>query len=281
MSGLNLSLRHLPDLSDTSFSFQIPTDSADDLLHGACDDFLSGGDKLLASPASHTPLALSDLEPLPTPTASLPPPKSKSLFPTTRSNICETFSSQIAFRVPKPTSAARSTHPRPKPVSGENITPADRVESRFGPSDRKKFILQGKNILNDAALLVEKAGEDVSLKSGASAGFPASVDVYSPQQEISHPSPLISTQDGAPPTAATEELPPQNLSHGVSASDLSQQQTKPALKFNSKKVGLLHAIRSTLSPTTVIPAALIQSDVRSQGFGRDAQQAAIHQRPYR
>ncbi|KAJ7875880.1 hypothetical protein B0H14DRAFT_3436876 [Mycena olivaceomarginata] len=53
MSISDLSLRHLPDLSDVSFSFQIPTDSGHDLLRGDLDDFLRGAVIVPGSPSSH------------------------------------------------------------------------------------------------------------------------------------------------------------------------------------------------------------------------------------
>ncbi|KAJ7756613.1 hypothetical protein B0H16DRAFT_687607 [Mycena metata] len=114
MSGSELSLRHLPDLSDASFSFQIPTDSSDDLLRADSTDFFGGPGSLLGSPSrtNDAPLTLSDLTPLPKATAGLygstPVQKAtKSLLPTTRSNIQDLTVSQIASKVPKPISSHR------------------------------------------------------------------------------------------------------------------------------------------------------------------------------
>ncbi|KAJ6468510.1 hypothetical protein C8R47DRAFT_1151493 [Mycena vitilis] len=116
MPSSELSLRHLPDLSDASFSFQIPVDSGDDLLHTDSNDFFGGGTSILGSPsalrANDAPLTLSDLTPLasatPAPFNTRSPPKiHKSLLPTTRSNIQDLTGSQIASRVPKPISATR------------------------------------------------------------------------------------------------------------------------------------------------------------------------------
>ncbi|KAK7027080.1 hypothetical protein R3P38DRAFT_2777182 [Favolaschia claudopus] len=52
MPGSDLSLRHLPDLSDVSFSFQIPADSGDDLLHGDSADFFGGATSMTVSPVA-------------------------------------------------------------------------------------------------------------------------------------------------------------------------------------------------------------------------------------
>lgn len=69
-AGNELSLRHLPDFSNASFSFQIPTAiSKGDLLLGDNDmDFLKNVDDNMASPGhgssgSHTALTLADLTP--------------------------------------------------------------------------------------------------------------------------------------------------------------------------------------------------------------------------
>jgi hypothetical protein len=66
-SGADLSLRHLPDVSDASFSFQIPTTlSKGDLLLGDNDaDFLQNvDDSMLASPkTTDLPLTLAELTP--------------------------------------------------------------------------------------------------------------------------------------------------------------------------------------------------------------------------
>ncbi|KAJ7484927.1 hypothetical protein B0H11DRAFT_1164194 [Mycena galericulata] len=137
MSG-SISLRHLPDISDASFSFQIPTDSADDLLRGQCDDLFGAEENLLESPAplrtNDAPLTLSELTPISAPAlvASSPKPTHsgpKSLLSTTRSNIYDPTSSQIASRVPKPTSATHSARSKSKPMSVENITPPVKAES--------------------------------------------------------------------------------------------------------------------------------------------------------
>ncbi|KAG2022432.1 hypothetical protein CC2G_000179 [Coprinopsis cinerea AmutBmut pab1-1] len=69
--GEGLSLRHLPDASNASFSFQIPTSTrtADYLLADDGEDFFNGVDDLLATPApprlGDRPLRLSDLTPRP------------------------------------------------------------------------------------------------------------------------------------------------------------------------------------------------------------------------
>ncbi|KAJ7624582.1 hypothetical protein FB45DRAFT_923755 [Roridomyces roridus] len=86
----DISLRHLPDLSDASFSFsfQIPTEAtvADDLLRA------DGGDDFLHAAAGDDS-RVDEHELVPAATSS--PPK---LLPTTRSNIASS-------RVPKPVSA--------------------------------------------------------------------------------------------------------------------------------------------------------------------------------
>ncbi|KAJ7137339.1 hypothetical protein C8R43DRAFT_1109895 [Mycena crocata] len=135
MPGHDLSLRHLPDLSlpDTStsdsfsFSFQIPGEAGDDLLRGDSDDFFSRAGGLLGSPIRATDTTFShggndasfshggDLRGIDTPPLTLrelskvsagadaPPTisKTKSLLPTTRSNM----TGSITSRVPKPTSS--------------------------------------------------------------------------------------------------------------------------------------------------------------------------------
>ncbi|KAF8890097.1 hypothetical protein BD779DRAFT_1671460 [Infundibulicybe gibba] len=67
--GDDLSLRHLPDISDTSFSFQLPAASSVDLLltDDAADFFQGADDSMLATPAlartAHQALTLSELTP--------------------------------------------------------------------------------------------------------------------------------------------------------------------------------------------------------------------------
>ncbi|KAJ6582686.1 hypothetical protein DFH09DRAFT_287712 [Mycena vulgaris] len=123
MSISDLSLRHLPDLSDASFSFQIPTDSADDLLRADSDDFFGRSQDILGSPSSlranDAPLTLSELTPVAAPI--LPTPTTKALLPTKKINMYDATASQIASRVPKPASATHSARPKPKPAAGENI----------------------------------------------------------------------------------------------------------------------------------------------------------------
>jgi hypothetical protein len=159
MSSSDLSLRHLPDLSDASFSFQIPVDSGDNLLHGDSDDFFGGGTSPLASPSSlranDAPLTLSDLTPIvnaiPAEAGPKPPQKStKSLLTTTRSDIQDLAGSQTASRVPKPVSA---THRKPKhvvaalneiPVHTISVLPSKMVPT----SDRSKDALNNENAIS-------------------------------------------------------------------------------------------------------------------------------------
>ncbi|KAJ7807786.1 hypothetical protein B0H13DRAFT_2386217, partial [Mycena leptocephala] len=159
MSSSDLSLRHLPDLSDASFSFQIPVDSGDNLLHGDSDDFFGGGTSPLASPSSlranDAPLTLSDLTPIvnaiPAEAGPKPPQKStKSLLTTTRSDIQDLAGSQMASRVPKPVSA---THRKPKhvvaalneiPVHTISVLPSKMVPT----SDRSKDALNNENAIS-------------------------------------------------------------------------------------------------------------------------------------
>lgn len=76
-SGPDLSLRHLPDLSDASSSFQIPVTSSDDFLleDGNDDNFFQGADDSLITPGptrlASKPLTLSQLTPRPTKQPSL------------------------------------------------------------------------------------------------------------------------------------------------------------------------------------------------------------------
>lgn len=64
----DLSLRHLPEMSDTSFSFQMPAESAHDLLADD-EDFFQGVDDILTTPLPQRtlerPLTLSQLTPRP------------------------------------------------------------------------------------------------------------------------------------------------------------------------------------------------------------------------
>ncbi|KAJ4464371.1 hypothetical protein J3R30DRAFT_3767145 [Lentinula aciculospora] len=67
ISGNDLSLRHLPDLSNSSFSFELPPGSNQDLLLNNDDDFLGVGSDSFATPApsrfSRPPLTLEHLTP--------------------------------------------------------------------------------------------------------------------------------------------------------------------------------------------------------------------------
>ena len=71
--GTEISFRHLPDLSDVSFSFQIPVATSGDLLLADDDDFFqgTGADDSLITPAAirtvHEPLTLSEITPKPKP----------------------------------------------------------------------------------------------------------------------------------------------------------------------------------------------------------------------
>ncbi|KDR85917.1 hypothetical protein GALMADRAFT_132545 [Galerina marginata CBS 339.88] len=71
-SGDELSLRHLPDMSDTSFSFQIPGSVPEENLLDEGDlDFFKGGDlsavpTIVPSTSHNEPLSLSQLTPRPT-----------------------------------------------------------------------------------------------------------------------------------------------------------------------------------------------------------------------
>lgn len=73
-SGADLSLRHLPDVSDASFSFQLPSTASGDLLLADDDaDFFHNEDMSLTTPpanrTTHEPLTLSQLTPKPKLTA--------------------------------------------------------------------------------------------------------------------------------------------------------------------------------------------------------------------
>lgn len=103
--GQELSLRHLPDVSDVdaSFSFQIPVPAREDYLlaDDGDDDFFKGVNDVLATPVAlsrpiqHEPLTLSQLTPRPSethrlihfrsPLPSLPSP-SRKLSPNSRLN---------------------------------------------------------------------------------------------------------------------------------------------------------------------------------------------------
>ncbi|KAK6981495.1 hypothetical protein R3P38DRAFT_415020 [Favolaschia claudopus] len=110
MPGSDLSLRHLPDLSDVSFSFQIPADSGDDLLHGDSADFFGGATSMMVSPVA--PRSVVDAPPTlgdPQATSVVPVPMlaagarstAKFLLPTTRSNIQTPSATQMASRMLK------------------------------------------------------------------------------------------------------------------------------------------------------------------------------------
>ncbi|KAK6971516.1 hypothetical protein R3P38DRAFT_3297967 [Favolaschia claudopus] len=110
MPGSDLSLRHLPALSDASFSFQIPADSGDDLLHGDSEDFFGGGTSLMGSPlvprnVVDAPMTLVD--PQATPVVSKPvvargtQKSAKSLLSTTRPNIQAPTATHTAAKAPK------------------------------------------------------------------------------------------------------------------------------------------------------------------------------------
>ncbi|KAJ7101926.1 hypothetical protein C8R44DRAFT_887719 [Mycena epipterygia] len=109
---MDLSLRHLPDLSDASvslsFSFQLPTDGGDDLLRADARDFgigLLDDEREEEQPEQHNAsLTLSELEPLAL-NEPAPSSPSASLRPTTRPNIhtpTPLTSSTTASRVPLP-----------------------------------------------------------------------------------------------------------------------------------------------------------------------------------
>ncbi|KAJ7645797.1 hypothetical protein B0H17DRAFT_448962 [Mycena rosella] len=108
MSISDLSLRHLPDPSDASFSFQIPTDNADELLCATSDDFFGREGDVPGFPLPNdAPLTLDELIPLPSVApAFLPTPArtaTTSLLPTTKFNIYE------MSKVPKLASSSKST----------------------------------------------------------------------------------------------------------------------------------------------------------------------------
>ncbi|KAF8167217.1 hypothetical protein B0H34DRAFT_680868 [Crassisporium funariophilum] len=84
-SGDELSLRHLPDVSDNSFSFQIPGTVPNDYLLAEDDaDFFRGADALASPPITTTRLlTLSQLTPRPMPETSAPQNSKKPRsFPT-------------------------------------------------------------------------------------------------------------------------------------------------------------------------------------------------------
>ncbi|KAK7036285.1 hypothetical protein R3P38DRAFT_619743 [Favolaschia claudopus] len=124
MPGSDLSLRHLPDLSDVSFSFQIPADSGDDLLHGDSADFFGGATSMMVSPMAprsmvDAPPTLGD--PQATSVVSMPLAAAgtrrtaKSLLPTTRSNIQAPSATQIASKMLK---AIPASEMNPGPFHG-------------------------------------------------------------------------------------------------------------------------------------------------------------------
>lgn len=68
-NGNDLSLRHLPDLSSSSFSFEIPPESNDELLLNNDDDFFGAANDSFATPAPtrtiQEPLTVKTITPKP------------------------------------------------------------------------------------------------------------------------------------------------------------------------------------------------------------------------
>ncbi|KAJ7073401.1 hypothetical protein B0H15DRAFT_1027503, partial [Mycena belliarum] len=98
-----ISLRHLPDLSDASFSFLIPTDD-DDLLRGDATDFFRGAQEASLLLGDHS----SRSSPAP------PSAQAKPLLPTTKANL----HAPPALHATKPSTASR---PPPAAVSEESV----------------------------------------------------------------------------------------------------------------------------------------------------------------
>jgi hypothetical protein len=217
---MSISDLHLPDLSDVSFSFQIPTDSGHDLLRGDSDDFLRGAAIVPGSPSSHrandAPLTLSDLTPtttraVPRPAASRPPQKAtKSLLPTTRSNTQDRTVSHIASRVPK---VVPATIGKPKAVAAEKATPL--AES-----------LPGTCTMSVAEPVLKRAQSNAtSNENSISKAQPAMNNVPSANvaQSDADPAPVVK------PPASTEKM--EDAPHPASAAEAI---AKPLTK--SKKV---------------------------------------------
>ncbi|KAI3595789.1 small nucleolar ribonucleoprotein complex subunit utp14 [Moniliophthora roreri] len=110
LSNDELSLRHLPDLSDSSFSFQIPAQHEGNLLLADDEDFLRDADdfSLTATPAPHRVRreALTVSQVTPKPIAS--PSKHHS------SPLPLTSSSTILMHSPKPNIRKLATDPSPE-----------------------------------------------------------------------------------------------------------------------------------------------------------------------
>ncbi|KAF8202707.1 hypothetical protein K438DRAFT_583286 [Mycena galopus ATCC 62051] len=242
MTGSELSLRHLPDLSDISFSFQIPMDSGDDLLCADSDDFFGGGTSTLASPsalpANDAPLTLGDLQATPVVIPKAPQPievkkVAKSLLPTTRSNIQDFSGSQINSRVPKPVAAS---HRKPKHVVLDTPMP-----STGTPTEDEGVILAEPTSNRDVSNV---ALTDIP----ASLSHPLSDD-FSFQLPGATPAIFNSIEDTPmePRTTPVEQLPVSGqqrmtVNPSVAATEAT---TKPSLK--SKKASTFDSVATARS----------------------------------
>ncbi|KAF7358723.1 hypothetical protein MSAN_01211300 [Mycena sanguinolenta] len=237
MPGSELSLRHLPDLSDTSFSFQIPADAGDDLLRADCEDFFEGGTSVIASPSSlrpaDAPLTLGDLEATTSPHRPTDSKKVvKSLLPTTRSNIHGPSDS----RVPKPVSA---THRKPKQtvldippaeIPAENIPIF--IPTPFGcemPNGENKFSLPSKDLSTD--------------------DFSFQLPLTLPDTLLSPPN-VCDTQPPAVDQVAVEQkVPPVTI---------AEEKTKPSLK-SKKPISSSNVTKTTAQPLQARPKAKLSA----------------------
>ncbi|KAJ6566440.1 hypothetical protein B0H19DRAFT_1137840 [Mycena capillaripes] len=263
MSSSELSLRHLPNLSDASFSFQIPVDSGDDLLRADSNDFFGGGASLLGSPSSlranDAPLTLSDLTPLASVISTPPFPKSpprstKSLLPTTRSNIQDLTGSQIASRVPKPVFA---THRKPRQTVVD--TPAPRAEI---PAETEP-------LFPGTAVAPPAEAEEVSDEDSPSVNDSGalSTDDFSFQFQATSSVPSIPLNDVAEPVVAPVDKPPvveksEAPTHPVASStEVTAKLRQKSKKVSSNFVYLNHLRLAIIFPQPVSSTGLVKAKV--------------------
>ncbi|KAJ7264495.1 hypothetical protein B0H12DRAFT_1101977 [Mycena haematopus] len=233
MAGSELSLRHLPDLSDASFSFQIPADSGDDLLCADSEDFFGSGASVMGSPSSlhpsDAPFTVGDLEVIPAVARAPLPTDTKTgvkfLLPTTRPNIHGPSGSHMGSKVPKPVPANRKVqHAVPE-------TPAPGIPAQSTPIFSAKATL-GFEVSNDANKI-------------SSPPRHLSMDNFSFRVPAASPATLVSPTDGIETQAApVEQLA---IEHKIlpDPAPVAEEKTKESLK-STKPLSSGNIVKSTV-----------------------------------
>ncbi|KAJ6582688.1 hypothetical protein DFH09DRAFT_1360473 [Mycena vulgaris] len=241
---------------DASFSFQIPTESADDLLRADSDDFFERSQDILGSPSSlradDAPLTLSDLTPVSAPI--LPTPTTKFLLPTTKLNMYDATASQIASRVPKPASVTHSARPKPKPAAGENI-----------PSTVRETFIAGEIVMKTKPEPTALADD-----TPTSSLPPSKLDSAHKLEQI------FNRPRGAPTAIESTKTLPQKVkktvaSGGIQKSNVATSRPKPVPAPPSTTV----ASKSSRAPIASRPPPLVDPQVHVGNMTTDAGETGI------